>query len=150
MSDFVTISGELSWVRCDKAETDPWNNTKWKATIHPDAESLPKVMDMQAKGCRNTLKKDDKGYYVTFSRPTVMKTKKGDIPLDRPLVFSTDGQTEITDMIGNGSKGSVKVEMRSFKTPQGGTGHSARLHSVKVDELLPFGDKDKAVSSGGF
>ena len=152
MTEYVTIEGELSWVRCDKPETDPWDNTKWKATIHPTAADLSKVMDLQSKGVRNTLKKDDKGYYVTYSRPSVLKTKKGNVHLEKPKVFGPDGKTEIdASTVGNGSKGIVKIEARAFKTPQGGAGHAARLHSILIKELVEYkkeGEEDAA--DGGF
>jgi hypothetical protein len=152
MTEFITIEGELSWVRCGKPETDPWDNTKWKATVHPTSADLSKVMDLQSKGVRNTLKKDDKGYFVTYSRPSELKTKKGKIALDPPKVYGSDGKTEIDpNTIGNGSKGVLKIEARSFKTPQGGTGHAARLHSVLIKELVEYKKEgEEAAEDGGF
>jgi hypothetical protein len=146
---FIEIEGELHWCRTDKPETDPWNNTKWKATIYPTQEAMPKVMDLQAQGCRNTLKKDDKGYYVTFSRPVEIKNKSGAVVqrLEKPKVVKADGVTPIEGLIGNGSKGVVRLELRSYKTPQGGTGHSARLDAIKVTELIPYGDTNQQDSN---
>lgn len=142
MSEFITISGELHWCRTDKPETDPWGNTKYKATVYPDAESLNKFLDLQARGCRNALKKSDENgkYYVNFSSPDTIKTKKGEVRLDAPLVYQADGVTPLKGLIGNGSKGTVKLEFRTFPLKTGGKGASARLHSIKVDELVPFGD----------
>lgn len=152
MTDYITIEGELAWVRCDTPETDPWDNTKWRATVYPTPADLPKVMDLQSKGVRNTLKKDDKGYYVSYSRPAFIKTKKGKIDLDKPKVYQADGKTELGAPVGNGSKGIIKLEVRSFKTPQGGTGHAARLHSVLIKELVEYKgkDEDSEAGDGGF
>lgn len=150
MTEYVTIEGELTWCRLDKPETDPWQNTKWKATVYPTPADLTKVMDLQSKGVRNTLKKDDKGYYVTYSRPSILKTKKGEVALDKPKVYGADGKTELVGDIGNGSKGIVKLEVRSFVTPQGGKGHAARLHSVLVTEHIPYKKDDGEAADGGF
>jgi len=151
MTEFVTIEGELAWVRCDKPETDPWDNTKWRATVYPTPADLPKVMDLQSKGVRNTLKKDDKGYYVNYSRPANIKTKKGNIALDKPKVYSADGKTELTEPVGNGSKGAIKLEVSTFKTPQGGNGTRARLHSVLVKELVKYEKPENSeAEDGGF
>ena len=143
---YIDIEGELHWARVDKPETDPWNNTKWKVTVYPTQEAMPKILDLQAQGCRNTLKKDEKGYSITFSRPVEFKNKAGVVVsrLDKPKVFKTDGVTPLEGLIGNGSKGVVRIELRSFKTPQGGQGHSARLEAIKVDELSPYGDSNQS------
>lgn len=135
---YVTIPGELWYARTQSPETDPWGNTKWKVTLYPDKDAMPEVLDLMSKGIKNVLKKDDDNEYnITFSRPTQKDTKKGIMKFDPPKVMTKDKEP-ITESIGNGSKGSVVLEVNTFKGFQGANVTVARLHSILVDELIPY------------
>lgn len=143
MSEFVTLEGELNWVRHIDPEMSPFtpqgqpSRYQWKVMFRPDQESLMKVMDMQSKGVKNQLKKDERGYYVNFNRPTAKPTKKGEIKFEAPKVVMADG-TPVTTLIGNGSKGSIKVELYQHGTPNGGKAYAARWDSAIITDLVKY------------
>src|SRR5690349_14026382 len=48
---------------------------KWSIVLYPDAPSLAKIQELKERkggtdGIMNHLKKDEEGYYMTFTRPT--------------------------------------------------------------------------------
>jgi hypothetical protein len=137
VNSFVTLKGELYYARTITPETDPWGNTNYKVTLYPDAESLSTIMELQTQGFRNTLKKDDKGYNITYKRAHSKQTKKGEWVLGPPKVYDADGKTEIKEMIGNGSKGQVKLEIYPYSF-QGRASKALRLEAIKVDTLVPY------------
>ncbi len=137
MSNFVTLSGELWYARTGTPETDPWGNTNYKVTLYPDKESLSLIMDLQSQGIKNTLKKDDKGYFVNYKRHDVKVSSKGKkMEFGPPKVINADG-TPLTEFIGNGSKGAVKLEIYEYAF-QGRKSKAARLEGIKVDTLVPY------------
>jgi hypothetical protein len=138
MSEFVTLKGELMWIRTK--EPEEYNGKKsWKATIRPDQESVMKVMDLQAKGVKNQLKKDEHGYYINFSRPTEKKKKTGEVfrTYNPPQVTDRSGKV-IDDMVANGAKGEMKLEFDRFKGQMGMIG-VAMLDSLVLDEWQKYG-----------
>ena len=134
-TEHVYIQGKLSWVKCQVP--DEWG--KWKVTVHPTPASLEKIRELQAEGIKNVIKKDDDGYKCTFSRPT-QKTIKGKVVgLTPPEILQADGKTPLTGvLVGNGSDGTIKLEVYTHGTPGGGKAKAARLLSIKVDNLIPF------------
>lgn len=150
-SFFETLEGELNWARTQTPELSPFKNKpsdpdkyQWKVMLRPNQESMMKILDLQAKGCKNKLGKDDRGYTVNFNRPTERRNTRTGAILEKfepPKVFKSDGVTPMTDLIGNGSKGKVTVEVYEHNAPNGGKAHAARLHSITVTELVPYGDQ---------
>lgn len=138
MSEFVHIEGTLSWVR-NKVPEEFNGKESWKVTIHPTKESMDIVMGLQAKGVKNTLKKDDAGYYINYSRPVARKNKAGKVlqSFDPPKIYDAEGKV-IDDLIGNGSEGVVRLEVYEHKAPNGGKSHAARWDSAKITKLIPY------------
>jgi len=131
----IFIQGKLSWVKVQVP--DEWG--KWKVTVHPNAASLDKIRDLQAEGLKNVLKKDEDGYFVSFSRPTQKMMKGKVIGLTPPELLMADGKTPLQGvLVGNGSDGTVKLEVYQHGTPGGGKAKAARLVSIRVDNLIPF------------
>lgn len=143
MSEFVTLSGEFMWIRTHEPE-EFQGKKSWKATIRPDQESVMKILDLQAKGCKNQLKKDDNGYYINFSRPTEKKKKTGEVfrTYNPPVVTDRSGKV-ISDLVANGAKGSMKLEISSFKGAFG-TVTTAMLDSLVLDEWQKYGSSEEA------
>lgn len=140
MSSFVTLDGEFMWIRAH--EPEEFNGkSAWKATIRPNQDSVMKVMDLQAQGVKNQLKKDEHGYYINFQRPTEKKKKTGEVykTYKAPVVTDRSGNP-ITDMIANGAKGTMKLEIDSFKGQMGKV-TVAMLDSLILDEWKKYGDE---------
>lgn len=131
----IIIKGKLSWVK--GIVPDPEYN-KWSITVHPDQESLEKIRDLQSQGLKNVLKKDDDGYYVSFSRPT-QKMIGGKVQgFAPPIVKDSNGNDLPANLIGNGSDGDVYLEVYQHKTPGGGKAKAARWKGVKVTHLIQY------------
>jgi len=133
-TEYIVLEGKLSWVRT----VTPNKFGKWCATLHPTPKSLDRIQEMKANGLKNDLKKDDDGYFMTFSRATSKEFRGKVQALHPPMVFERDGATPCTILIGNGSDGALKLEYYTYDHPLGGKGCAARLYSVRVDNLVPY------------
>lgn len=134
-SDYVFIQGKVSWVKY--ITPDPMYN-KWSVTIHPNAEGIELIRELQTEGVKNQFKKDEDGYYIQFSRPVDRKIKGKVIGMTPPVVLDKDGQPVDGVAIGNGSDATVKLEIYSHPTPSGGKAKAARFAGLKIDNLVPF------------
>lgn len=132
----VYLKGKLSWIKHIIPEVY-LDKSYWKVTIHPDAESLDKVRNLQAEGIKNHVKKDDDGWYVTFKRPTERKFSGRVEGMAPPKVIDKDSKP-IEVRIGNGSDGVLKLEVYQHKTPNGGYAKAARFGALRIDNFLPF------------
>lgn len=149
-TEYIYIQGKVSWFR--PKVPNKWN--KWSVQIHPNAKGLEVLRDLQAQGMKNQLKKDDDGYYTTFSRPVTKETSGGRIlSFTPPEVFDKDG-VPFDGMVGNGSDATLKIEVYSHNTPGGGKAKAARWQSARIDNLIPFSserdlnDFEKEASEG--
>jgi hypothetical protein len=142
----VYVKGKLSWVRPDKP--DPWGN--YKATIHPDPESLNIIRGLLDRGLKNKLGQDEDGYNMTFRRPT-QKVIKGKVVAFSPVEVLDGTKDKLPDgsyfpwkgeAIGNGSDGVLKLQVYEHPTPSGGKAIAARLEAVRVDNHIPFQKDD--------
>lgn len=133
---FEYVSGKLSWVRVVKPDSQ-YNN--WVTTIHPTTDSLEKIRGWQGEGMKNVLKKDEDGYFTKFRCPTHRLRKDGTMwTFEAPKVVDKDGRPMDGSIIGNGSDGTLKLEIYEHGTPGGGKAIAARLVGVRVDNLVPF------------
>lgn len=137
-TEYVYISGKLSWVHTNKLD----KYGKWKATVHPDKASEEIVFRLQKEGCKNKVGKDDDGYYVTYSRQPNITVRGQVIGLAAPEVLNPDGTPLTQALIGNGSDGTLKLEVYPYHVhsdpPGVKKGKAARLLSIRVDNLVPF------------
>lgn len=151
-SEDVYVKGKVSWVKA--VTPNDWD--KWTVTLHPDAESLEVIRELQADGIKNRMKKDDDGYFIQFSRPTTIELRKGvKTGVTPPEVVDSNGAPLEGVAIGNGSDATVKLEVYSHPTPGGGRAKAARWAALRIDNLIPFNrdtdypDQDrKEVSEG--
>lgn len=134
-SDYVYIKGKVSWVKY--VTPDPTYN-KWSITIHPDAESVELIRELQTQGVKNQWKKDEDGYYIAFSRPADRKINGKVLGMKPPVVLNAEGVPMDGVAIGNGSDATVKLEIYQHPTPSGGKAKAARWESVRIDNLIPF------------
>jgi hypothetical protein len=135
MTDFVKVKGTLKWARLNAP--DEYDGEKfWRVALYPDADSLPIVQELMKQGIKNVLKKDDDGYFMNFRRPCQLLRKGSLKPLDPPRVTGVpEGQ-----FIGNGSKGTVVLEVYGFSTRKG---KAARLFAVDVEQFVPYDNTPK-------
>lgn len=149
VTEFVYITGKLSWAKLKTPDTAFGDKPKWKITVHPDEKSLEIINDLIKAGIKNHLKKDEDGYYMTFGRATEMRLKTGRVQgMDPPAVLNgqdlnDDGSPKPMSpdvLIGNGSDGVVKLEVYSHAKFPGSSEKvkAARLLSVRVDNLVPY------------
>lgn len=130
------IQGKLSWVRVVKP--DPTYNS-WNAVVHPTPESLERIRELQTEGLKNVLKKDDDGYYCNFRCPVSRVRKDGTIwTFVPPAVLDPDGNPMDGSRIGNGTDGTLDLEVYGHLTPGGGAAIAARLVGIRVENLVPF------------
>ncbi len=128
------IQGKASWFKSQ--QTNQWN--KYSVQIHPNDEGLVIIRDLQSEGLKNQLKKDDDGYYTTFSRPAMKEFANGRIvTFQPPEVFDKDG-IPFYGQVGNGSDVTLKIEVYEHNTPGGGKAKAARWVSAKIDNLVPY------------
>lgn len=131
----VYIQGKVSWVKY--IVPDPMYN-RWSIQVHPNAEGIEKIRDLQTEGVKNQFKKDENGYFINFSRPIERKVKGRVIAMTPPLVLNTEGEPVEGLPIGNGSDGTVELEVYSHPTPSGSRAKAARWAGLKIDNLIPF------------
>lgn len=153
LNTYEVLEGSFAWTKIDEPEETPFKDKKgnfrevWKTMFRPNAESLMKILDMQSKGIKNQLKKDESGYYINYSRP--VKDSKGK-PLQAPKAYKADGMTPLAGSIGNGSKGKLTLEVYEHKTPNGGKACAARLYSIAVTELVEYEGSTSSGSNDAF
>jgi len=133
---FEYVSGKMSWVRVVKPDL---TYNCWSVTLHPDTTSLEKIREWQGDGLKNQIKKDDDGWFAKFRCNVSRERKDGSIwTFEAPKVVDKDGRPFDGSIIGNGSDGTLKLEVYEHPTPGGGRAIAARLVGVKVDVLVPF------------
>ncbi len=133
---FEFIQGKLAWC---KLKTPDSQYGCWVAQIHPTPESLNVIRDMQAEGLKNVIKKDEDGYYTRFRCPTHRQRKDGSIwTFQPPVVVDKDNRPIDGDLVGNGSDGTLKLEVYEHPTPTGGRSIAARLVGARIDNLVEY------------
>lgn len=141
-TDYIDFQGKCKWVRTKGL--NPWG--KWTATLWLTPESLEVFRDLQTQGVKNHLKKDEDGYYVTFTR-SFEKEYKDKLGMTRKIgftpveVYDRDG-TPFDGLIGDGSDLTVTAEVYTHGTPSGAKAKAARLKTIRVDNLVPFTRED--------
>lgn len=138
MAELVKIEGALSWVKVDPSNPEPpfgeEKSGKWSCCIHPKPEGVELIRDLQAVGLKNVVKKDENGYYTKFSRPCFKFNKEGVKTKDFGSPKLTGAEPK---EIGNGSLGTLTLEVYEHPTPGGGKAKAARLVAVDITRLTP-------------
>jgi hypothetical protein len=138
-TEHVFLQGKAKWARL--ATADSYGN--FKITLYPNEASLAKIKELQAAGIKNTLGKDDDGYFMTFRRPQSKTIKGRVVGFAPPTVVDREGLPLRDVMVGNNSDVTVKLESYKYSSPQGQKGLAVRLLGIKVDDLVPyFPDRD--------
>lgn len=122
----VYLTGIVKWAKVHKPDEKYQN---FSLNLYPDKDTWAVFAE---SGIGVTPKEDDDGKFITLRRP-VQKVIKGElVKFGPPAVFDKD-KKDITDLIGNGSRVTVKVAV--FDTIKG-KGH--RMEAVRVDDLVKY------------
>lgn len=150
-TEYVEFQGKARWFK--PQAPNQWGRWSHELILTPD--SLEKFRELQlstkwtnkegkevtVNGILNKLKKDEDGYFTSFSRP-VNKEIKGKLRgYEPPKVFQADGKTPLFGiMVGNGSDITTCCEMYTYNVPggNGSRGRALRWFSTRVDNLVPF------------
>lgn len=135
--EYIYLKGKVKWFRPRVLDMQ-FPPPSWKAMHYLDSESKDKIIDLQTKGLKNKLGKDDEGYYINIRRPSFLTVKGAMVPLQPPVVLDKDGNIMDDPQVGNGSDVTTKMEVYSHKTPQGGKSVAMRWESSRIDNLVPF------------
>lgn len=146
------VQGKLKFVRVVKPDT---MFNCWQATVYPIPGDLEKIREWAGEGLKNTVKKDDDGWFVKFRCDVSKQRKDGTTwTFEPPKVVDKDGRPMDGSAIGDGSDGTLKLEVYEHPTPTGGRAIAARLVGLRVDNLVPFNpdedytDEEKADVDG--
>lgn len=132
----VFLKGKIKW--CKHLKPDTTYEPKWSVVMYVEGAELEKVREWQAQGIKNSVKKDEDGWFITLSRKTAIRTKQGrEIGMEPPKVIDKDG-APIVAMVGNGSDGIAKCTLWSFNPQPGISGKALRWEALRVDNLIPF------------
>lgn len=142
-SEEVYLKGKTKWFWHNKL--DKYN--KWSHRLYPDTDSLEKVRELQTQGVKNTIKKDEDGWYVNLTRsPTIKKkTALGEtsIAMEPPKVVDKDGQPYM-GFVGHGSDVTTKMYVYEHRTPAPpgstipGKAKAMRWDASRIDNLVPY------------
>lgn len=127
----VFLKGKIKW--CKHIRPDTTYN-KWSVVMYISGPELDKAREWQAMGIKNTIKKDDDGWFITLSRKTSITVKGREVGLEPPRVVDKDGKP-IDQAIGNGSDGVAKCILWSSKNYPG---RNIRWEALRVDNLVSF------------
>lgn len=136
----ISVRGKCKWAHVTRLNRyDAWSVELW-----PQPDDLEVIRELQAKGLKNTMRKDDDGYFIRFKRDpfkdiTLRTGERKRLTFVPPTVSMADGSPLPHGVsIGNGSDVTVLLEVYTHGTPGGGKAVAARLEGVRVDNLVPF------------
>lgn len=136
----LSVKGKCKWAHVTRLNRyDAWSIELW-----PVPDDLEVIRELQARGLKNTMRKDDDGYNIRFKRDPKkeIRLRTGEIKtliFSPPTVAMADGSPLPNGVsIGNGSDVTVILEVYTHGTPGGGKAVAARLEGIRVDNLVPF------------
>ena len=124
------FTGKAKWAKVFKPD-DKFGDPVWSVMLYMDDANLE---NFYCTGMTMKPKTDDEGTFITFRRGQFKNIKNERVEFKPPEVVGPDGVTPFTDIIGNGSIVTIKVEY--FDTFRGTKG--SRLAKVRVDEHVPY------------
>ena len=143
----VFLKGTLKWVKHLQPDFQWEPDGKWSCVVYLVGPELDKARELQGKGIKNTIKKDDDGWHMTLSRKCSYETKGRKIGREPPKVFQMVGDREepVVVPIGNGSTGIAKCILWSSPNFPGA---NLRWEALRVDSLVPFNIKEDYPDGG--
>lgn len=133
-SELVDVHGKLKFIHAVTFN----KFDKWSVTFYPDDKSLNIIRDFQAEGVKNVMKKDEDGYFISFSREPTKLMRGKVVAFAAPKVIDREGKPFDGTKIGRGSDATIRLEVYQHGTPSGGKAKAARWDSVRIDNLVPY------------
>lgn len=134
----TTVSGELRWSHLGQnpSGTSFNGDPQWDTTLIVPKSTAEKFA---SKGIK-PLKQDKEGNYIlNLKRPTHVNTMDGKkFELAPPVVSHKSGQEIDASKIGNGSTGSVVLEIREYQKGK----YSSRIREVIIDNYEEYEGSD--------
>lgn len=144
-TEYVYVSGKISYPKLVQPDQ---KFDCWSMRLYPDKDSLETLRDLQGRGLKNQLKKDEDGWYCTLRRPTKKQYKSILKVFEPPLIIDKDNQPFDGFKIGNTSDVTVKLEVYEYSAPGGGGKSIAcRLETVKINDLVPRNDIEENLNA---
>lgn len=140
--EIVYLKGKVKW--CKHIAPDFTFDTagKWSVVLYLEGAELEKARDLQAQGIKNTIRKDDDGWYITLSRKCSYEVRGKNVGRTPPEVFRMDGENKVAidSRVGNGSDGIAKCVLWSSPNFPG---KNLRWEALRVDTLIEYEDLKK-------
>lgn len=141
-TEYIPVRGKVKWFRHITPDRK-YEDQRWKHVMYPDTTSLDKIRELQSEGVKNVLKKDEEGYFITWSRPLEIKVRGQHQNLNPPVVTvrGADGKETplVTELVGNGSDVTTVLEVYSHRIPGSDRkAKAARWYTSTVENLVPF------------
>lgn len=141
----LKIPGKIYWARVYEGQEDSYDGIEsYKVTFEPTDEGWAIYNKAKFKLKVRKLDSDDPDSpdVVTFRRKKEPKVHNGKTVFKggAPIVVNEDGD-EISDLIGNGSEGIVKIIRYVPKTKKSMVGH--HLEAIQVTKLIPYEPMDE-------
>ena len=98
----VLLTGRGKWISKAIKEWKKPDGTvdrKWNMSFYPDDKSRDEIMELQAKGLKNRLKKDNDGWNISLSRPVAKDDEGEEVKFDPPYIKDAEGK-DISDTPG--------------------------------------------------
>lgn len=138
MSEYLIIEGTAKFTHLFEPDE---KFSKWSINQYISMDDVTRMLDLQTQGVKNTLKKDEGGYYVNFGRPVDKKNADGKVirRFDPPRVVDKDGNLlDRNTRIAAGTKVATRLELYEHGTPTGKKAKALRLDSVKILDLVEW------------
>lgn len=136
------ISGKVKWFKPN--ELNPWG--KRTHVMYPNKEGVELIQTLiERDGIKNSLKRDDEGYYLTLSTPNKVTWRGEEQLLPAPKVV--DGTKTLPDgshpafdgKLGNGSEVTSKIQQYFYtERVTKKDGSAIRWLSSRIDNLIPY------------
>lgn len=138
----VILKGKIKWCKHLQPDFTFEKAGKWSVVMYLEGAELEKARELQAQGIKNTIRKDDDGWYITLSRKCSYEVRGKHVGRTPPEVFRMEGgkKIPIDTRVGNGSDGVAKcVLWSSTNFP----GKNLRWEALRVDNLIEYEDIQK-------